>query len=131
MATVRSRVEAFCNTYGLRLPVVLAPMAGVSAPALSGAVMAAGGMGACGALLLPPEEMLTWVRDPPPVRDRDQEDRVRRFLADWGPPVPEEAGEATPPDFAAQCEALLDSGAPVASSVACSMSIGRRIGPAA
>jgi nitronate monooxygenase len=134
MATVRSRVEAFCGSYGLRLPVVLAPMAGVSAPVLSGAVMAAGGMGACGALLMPPEEMLAWVRavraldggpfllnlwvpEPPPFRDLDQEARIRRFLADWGPPVPEEAGETALPDFEAQCEALLESGAPVASSV--------------
>src|SRR3954471_24016159 len=39
------------------------------------------------------------------------------FLAKWGPEVPPEAGEATPPDFAAQCEALLEAAPPIVSSV--------------
>jgi nitronate monooxygenase len=42
---------------------------------------------------------------------------VREFLASWGPPVPPEAGDATPPDFAAQCDALLEASPPVVSSV--------------
>jgi nitronate monooxygenase len=42
---------------------------------------------------------------------------VREFLAGWGPTVPAEAGDATPPDFAAQCEALLAARPPIVSSV--------------
>ncbi len=109
-------------------------MAGASAPELSIAVANAGGLGACGALLMQPAEILEWaasvraastgqfqlnlwVPDPPPTRDPAHEARVRDFLAHWGPPVPPEAGDATPPDFAAQCDALLESGAPIVSSV--------------
>jgi nitronate monooxygenase len=42
------------------------------------------------------------------VRDADHEGRVRAFLAQWGPPVPPAAAEATLPDFEQQCEAFLD-----------------------
>lgn len=42
---------------------------------------------------------------------------MRDFLAEWGPPVPPEAGDATPPDFSAQCEAMLAAGPPIISSV--------------
>lgn len=109
-------------------------MAGVSAPELSIAVANAGGLGACGALLMQPAEILAWaaavragstgrfqlnlwIPDPPPHRDREHEARVREFLERWGPPLPPGAGDATPPDFAAQCEALLDANAPIVSSV--------------
>ena len=43
--------------------------------------------------------------------------RVREFLARWGPPVRSDAGDALPPDFASQCEALLDIRPAVASSI--------------
>ena len=43
------RAEAFCAKYGLKLPVVLAPMAGACPTTLSIAVANAGGMGAMGA----------------------------------------------------------------------------------
>ena len=129
-----ARVQAFCDRFGVRVPILLAPMAGVSPPALSAAVADAGGLGACGALLLSPDairgwaqqvrsmtngafQMNLWVPDPPPVRDRVHEDAVRRFLADWGPPVPEDAGDAAPIDFDAQCDALLDAAPPIVSSV--------------
>jgi len=86
--------------------------------------MRAGGFGACGALLMQPDEIEDWatevranvdgpfqinlwIPDPPPVRDRSHEARVRDFLSGWGPPVPEEAGDITPPDFEEQCQALL------------------------
>jgi nitronate monooxygenase len=46
-----------------------------------------------------------------------QEHRVREFLADWGPPVPPDAGNSAPPDFSAQCEAILAAEPPAVSSV--------------
>ena len=46
-----------------------------------------------------------------------REDQVRRFLAQWGPEVPSTAGDNAPPDFAAQCNALLDAAPPIVSSV--------------
>ena len=51
------------------------------------------------------------------MRDPEHEAAVRDFLDHWGPPVPPEAGDAPPPDFAAQCEALLDAGPPIVSSI--------------
>jgi nitronate monooxygenase len=129
-----ARAEAFCRRFGLELPILLAPMAGACPPALSAAVAKAGGLGACGALLMSPDairdwatqvraasngafQLNLWVPDPPPVRDPEHEAAVRDFLDHWGPPVPPEAGDAPPPDFAAQCEALLDAGPPIVSSI--------------
>ncbi len=128
------RARAFCEAYGLALPVLLAPMAGVSPPSLSIAVANAGGLGACGALLMSPAEIQRWanefraasqrpfqfnlwIPDPAPVRDGAHEAAVRKFLAGWGPEVPATAGDAVPPDFDAQCEALLEAGPPIVSSV--------------
>lgn len=101
-------------------------MAGASSPSLSIAVANAGGLGACGALLMTPDAIATWsaevraatngpfqlnlwIPDPPPMRDPGHEAKVRAFLAKWGPEVSPQAGDATPPDFAAQCEALLEA----------------------
>ncbi len=39
------------------------------------------------------------------------------FLKQWGPEVAREAGDVTPPDFAAQCEAMLEVGPPIISSI--------------
>jgi len=58
-----------------------------------------------------------WVPDPPPPRDEAAEGKVRRFLSDWGPEVKPEAGEARPPDFGAQCAALLAAAPRVVSSI--------------
>src|SRR4051794_18191883 len=116
------QAEAFCRRYGLKAPILLAPMAGACPPSLSIAVANAGGLGACGVLLMTPDEirawaaefragspgsfqMNIWMPDPPPVRDAAHEAELRQFLSGWGPPVPEEAGSAKTPDFAAQCEA--------------------------
>ncbi|HYZ31305.1 MAG TPA: nitronate monooxygenase [Crenalkalicoccus sp.] len=118
------RAEAFGARFGLRLPILLAPMAGACPPGLSIAVANAGGMGGCGALLMPPEEIAgwmtafragsngaaqvnLWIPDPPPARDPAQEARLRDFLGRFGPAVPEDAGDVPLQDFAAQCEALL------------------------
>src|SRR5947209_1361242 len=134
MSAIRARVDSFCRRFGLEVPLLLAPMAGASAPALSIAVMNAGGLGACGALLMQPDEIAAWadevrakgngpyqlnlwVPDPPPPRDTGHEQLLRAFLSDWGPPPTETAGDARPPDFAAQCEALLSAKPPIVSSV--------------
>ena len=128
------RAEQFCQRFGLRVPILLAPMAGACPPSLSVAVAKAGGMGAAGALLMQPAaiakwmqdfrsssngavQLNLWIPDPPPVRDAVHEAKVREFLGRFGPPVPEDAGDATPPDFTAQCEALLQAGPAVVSSI--------------
>jgi len=130
----RARAEQFCARYGLDLPILLAPMAGACPAGLSAAVANAGGMGAMGALLTQPEgiaawadafrresnggfQLNLWVPDPPPPRDEAAEGKVRRFLSDWGPEVKPEAGEARPPDFGAQCAALLAAAPRVVSSI--------------
>lgn len=129
-----SRAEGFCRAYDLQVPILLAPMAGACPPSLSMAVSNAGGLGGCGALLLPPAaikawaaelragsngafQINLWIPDPPPVRDAAAERRVRAFLDRWGPQVAAEAGDVTPPDFAAQCEAILEVGPPIVSSI--------------
>ena len=129
----RARAKEFCASYGLKLPILLAPMAG-ACPARLSAVANAGGMGAMGALLTEPEgiakwsdafrsesngafQLNLWVPDPPPERDAKAEDKVRRFLVDWGPEVAPEAGDAKPLDFAAQCSALLAARPRVVSSM--------------
>ncbi len=129
-----ARAEAFCKAYDLRIPILLAPMAGACPPSLSIAVAKAGGLGACGALLMQPEaikawasevraggnggfQINLWIPDPPPRRDPSREAAVRKFLAQWGPEVAPEAGDAAPPDFAAQCEAMLEAGPTIISSI--------------
>src|SRR5437868_2817745 len=116
MTDCLQRAATFCQRFGLRVPIMLAPMAGVPSPALSVAVASAGGLGACGVLMLQPAEihawakevrassngpfqLNTWIPDPPPVRNPEHGARVRAFLGQWGPPVPESAGDAAPPDF--------------------------------
>jgi len=64
-----------------------------------------------------PFQMNLWIPDPAPHRDGAQEARVRDFLAQWGPPVPTDAGDAVPLDFASQCDALFDIRPTVASSI--------------
>jgi nitronate monooxygenase len=134
MRLAKDRVDAFCARFSLRAPLLLAPMSGASAPSLSIAVANAGGLGACGALLMQPEEIVAWanevrsgsngafqinlwIPEPAPKRDPEHEARVREFLSSWGPPVPPQAGDTTLPDFAAQCEALLVVTPPAVSSV--------------
>lgn len=131
---VLARADDFCARFGLRLPILLAPMAGACPPSLSVAVADAGGLGACGALLLQPDairrwaeevragsngpfQFNLWIPDPAPTRDPAREAAIRAFLGQWGPEVPDGAGDARPPDFAAQCDALLDAAPPIVSSV--------------
>src|SRR5437868_756149 len=120
----RRRAAAFCDRFGIRVPILLAPMAGACPPSSSIAVMHAGGFGACAALLMQPKEIEDWaaevranvdgpfqinlwIPEPPPVRDRSHEARVREFLSRWSPPVPEDAGDIALPNFGEQCQALL------------------------
>jgi nitronate monooxygenase len=131
---IQSRVDDFCQRFGLSLPILLAPMAGACPPGLSIAVANAGGLGACGALLLQPQamqawahevrsqsngafQMNLWVPDPAPLRDQAAEAEMAAFLGQWGPSVAPGAGDALLVDFAAQCEALLAAAPPIVSSV--------------
>src|SRR5689334_2203376 len=119
------RARAFCERFGLRLPILLAPMAGACPASLSIAVADAGGMGAMGALLSSPDEIRrwvsdardgaervfqlnTWMPDPRPRRDEAAEARVRAFLESWGPPAPASAGDVLLHDAAGQCDVFLE-----------------------
>jgi nitronate monooxygenase len=130
----RRRAEGFAQRLGIRLPILLAPMAGACPPSLSIAVANAGGLGACGALLMTPEQILAWAQEfrrgssgefqmnlwipgPPPRRDIEAESRVREFLAQWGPSVPAEAGDAKLPNFDGQCQAMLSAAPKAISSI--------------
>ncbi|MES1210564.1 MAG: nitronate monooxygenase, partial [Pseudomonadota bacterium] len=64
-----------------------------------------------------PAQLNLWVPDPPPRRDPEHERRVREFLGAWGPAVARDAGDATPPDFGAQCQAVLDATPAAVSSI--------------
>lgn len=131
--TARGRAAAFCERFGLRLPILLAPMAGSTPAPLASAVANAGGMGAFGALNATPDGIADWARafraqsngsfqinlwvpDPPPVRDAAREAAMADFLAIHGarPPIPD--GPLLP-DFAAQCDAMLAVGPTAISSI--------------
>jgi len=129
-----TRAIEFAEAYGLRIPILMAPMAGACPVSLAIAVGNAGGMGACGTLLMQPEaiaawvaeyksgsngafQLNIWVRDPEPVRDAENESHLRDFLSEWGPPVPGDAADRTPPDFDAQCDAMLAANPHVISSI--------------
>ena len=55
------RANSFCAKLGLKIPIMLAPMAGACPASLSISVANAGGMGAMGALLSPPADIRDWV----------------------------------------------------------------------
>ena len=54
------RAKSFANRLNTRIPILLAPMAGACPPSLSIAVANAGGLGACGALTMKPDEIRAW-----------------------------------------------------------------------
>src|SRR5262245_17551591 len=129
-----ARAHAFCEAFNLRIPVLMAPMGSASPPSLAIAVANAGGLGGCGGVTMQPDairawasdvregtngefQLNLWVPDPTPKRDLAAEETVRQFLGNWGPEVAREAGDFTLPDFAAQCEAMLDVGPPIISSI--------------
>src|SRR6266566_8271950 len=130
----RERAAAFCRRFGLRVPILQAPMAGACPVGLAAAVGNAGGMGGLGALTTAPDGIAGWARefrgqsngtfqinlwvpDPPPLRDAGHERLVREFLGQWGPPVLPEAGDAAPLDFDSQWAALVAAGPQVVSSI--------------
>ena len=132
--SARTRAEAFCHRYGLRLPILMAPMAGACPASLAAAVANAGGMGGIGALMTSPDgieawaqefrgqsngafQINLWIPDPPPLRDPEHEARIRDFLGEWGPPVPREAGDARPFDFESQSAAMFAAAPQVVSSI--------------
>jgi nitronate monooxygenase len=129
-----ARTAAFCETFNLRVPILMAPMAGACPASLAIAIANAGGLGGCGALLMKPDAIRTWasdvragnnggfqlnlwIPDPPPKRDVAAEDAVRRFLSNWGPEVAREAGDVTLPNFEMQCDAMLEVRPAIISSV--------------
>jgi nitronate monooxygenase len=129
-----TRSDAFCARYELKMPVMLAPMAGACPVGLSIAVANAGSMGALGGLMYSPAgirewvgefrahstgslQLNTWVPDPAPRRDADAEARVRAFMAAWGPDVPPAAGDVTRPDFGEQLETFLELAPTAVSSI--------------
>ena len=133
-SSARARIQAFTDRLGIQIPILLAPMAGACPPSLSIAVANAGGMGACGALLMTPEaikswsaefrqqskgkfQLNLWIPDPPPVRDYELERHQREYLARWGPPVPPDAGDTILPDFEAQCQTMITVGPQAISSI--------------
>ena len=54
---------AFCQRYGLRIPILQAPMVGSCPVSLAVAVADAGGMGAMGALLSSPDAIANWAAE--------------------------------------------------------------------
>ena len=52
MTSPLSRADKFCQRFDLRVPILLAPMAGACPASLAIAVAKAGGMGSAGALLM-------------------------------------------------------------------------------
>lgn len=131
---ISSRAKAFCERFGVELPILLAPMAGACPVPLSAALANAGSMGAMGAVLSTaeqigqwmeafraqshgPAQINLWVPDPPPLRDAAAETATREFLGQWGPQVPATAGDAGPADFDAQFDALIQARPAVASTI--------------
>jgi len=131
----RQRASAFCDRFGLRVPILLAPMAGSNPPALAAAVANAGGLGAFGALNASPAaiaewaaafraasnggfQMNLWVPDPPPTRDPVAEAAVRATLAELaGQPIDDPGDGPFIQAFEAQFAAVLEAAPQAVSSI--------------
>ena len=127
---MRRDVQDFCDAYGLRVPILQAPMAGACPPELAVAVAEAGGMGAAGVVLDQPDrindwtrrfragsagavQLNTWIPDPPD-EDQARVDAATAFLGRFGTPA---AVGSPAPDFGEQCEAMLAARPTVVSSI--------------
>ncbi len=124
MTHARTRAQQFCARFGLRAPILQAPMASASPVALGLAVANGGGMAGLGALQMGAGEIAAWAQafragsngsfqinlwapDAPPTRDAAREAAASAALAQLGPePAPLGDGPFLP-DFAAQCAAVL------------------------
>ncbi|NMO49707.1 nitronate monooxygenase [Actinoplanes sp. TBRC 11911] len=128
--TVRDRVGEFCATYGLSVPILQAPMAGSSPPALARAAASAGAMGGRGVLRDPPEriaqwmtefgsagpvQLNIWVPEEPGSPDDERRALAEAFLARFG--VPGTPPDRPRPDYRAQLEAMLAARPTVVSSI--------------
>jgi nitronate monooxygenase len=130
----RARAEEFCSRYGLRVPILQAPMSGASPPELGIAVAEAGGMAARGSLLDTPERIAEWFRrfrsgsggavqvntwiPDTPTDDRQRITDARVFLARFGVPGDHaDAGRDPAALFEQQCEAMLAAGPTAVSSI--------------
>ena len=131
---ILERADSFCRRFSLQSPILLAPMAGACPVSLSAVLASAGSMGAMGAVLSQPQDIVAWMNDfraqssgqaqvnvwipdPLPVRDAAAEVATRAFLAQWGPEVASSAGDAGPADFDAQFDALIAAHPAVASTI--------------
>ena len=134
LSPILERADTFCRRFSLQAPILLAPMAGACPVPLSAVLANAGSMGAMGAVLSQPQDILAWmdafraqssgpaqvnlwIPDPPPLRDAAAEAATRAFLAQWGPDVPASAGDAGPADIDAQFDALIAARPAVASTI--------------
>ncbi len=131
---ILERADSFCRRFSLQAPILLAPMAGACPVPLSAVLANHGSMGAMGAVLSQPQDIVAWMEafraqsdgpaqvnvwipDPAPRRDAAAEAASRAFLAQWGPQVPASAGDAGPADFDAQFDALIAARPAVASTI--------------
>ncbi len=135
MTQARARADAFCAAFGLRVPILQAPMASASPPALAAAVAGAGGMGGLGALMTDAKgirdwvgrfrgssngafQINLWIPEAEPVRDPAHEDQVRQVLAGLaGAAVPAAGPGPFLQEFEAQCDAMLEAAPATASSI--------------
>ena len=62
-------------------------------------------------------QLNTWIPDPEPVRDLNNESIIQDFLSKWGPEVPDLLEDLPKQDFAGQCEAMLKANPTVISSI--------------
>ncbi|MFC5801936.1 NAD(P)H-dependent flavin oxidoreductase [Streptomyces formicae] len=133
--TGQQRARTFCDRFGMRLPIIQAPMAGSSPPELAVAVAQAGGMGAAGVLLDTPDRIAAWAEQfrarssgvfqlnvwipertsPDPERRQRLAQDARTFLGRFG--TPGRPAGTEPPVFEEQCEAMLAAGPTVISSI--------------
>ncbi|WP_068080793.1 NAD(P)H-dependent flavin oxidoreductase [Polycladidibacter stylochi] len=121
---IGSRVKNACNLTGTTHPIWLAPMAGVPSVELSANIANSGGMASCGTILMQPEaitqwcqsfksrskgalQLNIWVPDAAAQRNIAQEQKMREFLANWGPEVDNEDANLTPPNFDDQFDAMV------------------------
>ena len=128
------KTKKFCEEYELALPIIMAPMAGACPPALAAAVSNAGGMGACGSLMLDSEQIKdwtnefksktngslllnTWIPDPEPTRDLHHEKQLIEFLSRFVPDMSNKFTNISNVSFEAQCRAMLDADPTVISSI--------------